>query len=138
MLEWFFNNQSFITWLGIISATTFLVSLLALPWLIGKIPEDYFYDRKLHHNNNHQSKLLFKLAVKIGKNILGLILVSGGLIMLFLPGQGLLTIFMGLFLIDYPKKKLFERRFVKIGFVFKSLNWMRAKGGHSPIKLSED
>ena len=58
--------------------------------------------------------------------------------MLLMPGQGLLTIFRGAVLIDYPKKKLIERRLIKIGFILKGLNWVRIKGGHSSLKLNKD
>jgi hypothetical protein len=76
--------------------------------------------------------------MKIGKNALGLVLLAGGVLMLFLPGQGLLTIFMGAVLIDYPKKKLIERRFIKTAFILKGLNWIRIKGGHSYLRLNKD
>jgi len=36
------------------------------------------------------------------------------------------------------KKKLIERRLIKIGFILKGLNWVRIKGGHSSLKLNKD
>jgi UPF0716 family protein affecting phage T7 exclusion len=71
----------------------------------------------------------------IAKNLLGLVLLAGGILMLFIPGQGLLTIFMGLVLIDYPKKFAFEKKLVSIPAVLKGLNWLRKKAHQPPLKI---
>ena len=138
MFEWLVDNQSLLIWLSFFSAIFFIISLIALPWLVGLIPEDYFFNRTTDPQNANEDNFFYKLVMKIGKNALGLVLLAGGVLMLFLPGQGLLTIFMGAVLIDYPKKKLIERRLIKIGFILKGLNWVRIKGGHSSLKLNKD
>jgi hypothetical protein len=53
--------------------------------------------------------------------------------MLFLPGQGLLTMITGLLLIDYPGKFRLERKIVNTPAVLKSLNWLRAKAKKPPL-----
>jgi len=138
MFEWFVDNRSLLIWLSFFSAIFFIVSLIALPWLVGLIPEDYFFNTTTDSQNANEDNFFYKLAMKIGKNALGLVLLAGGVLMLFLPGQGLLTIFMGAVLIDYPKKKLIERRLIKIGFILKCLYWVRIKGGHSSLRLNKD
>ena len=138
MFEWFVDNRSLLIWLSFFSAIFFIVSLIALPWLVGLIPEDYFFNTTTDSQNANEDNFFYKLAMKIGKNALGLVLLAGGVLMLFLPGQGLLTIFMGAVLIDYPKKKLIERRLIKIGFILKCLNWVRIKGGQSSLRLNKD
>ena len=138
MFEWFVDNQSLLIWLSFFSAIFFIISLIALPWLVGLIPEDYFFNTPINRQNDNEDNFFYKLVMKIGKNILGLVLLAGGVLMLFLPGQGLLTLFMGMVLIDYPKKKLIERRLIKIGFILKGLNWVRIKGGHSSLGLNKD
>jgi hypothetical protein len=138
MFEWFVDNRSLLIWLSFFSAIFFIISLIALPWLVGLIPEDYFFNTATDSQNANEDNFFYKLAMKIGKNALGLVLLAGGVLMLFLPGQGLLTIFMGAVLIDYPKKKLIERRLIKIGFILKCLNWVRIKGGHSSLRLNKD
>jgi hypothetical protein len=55
--------------------------------------------------------------------------------MLFIPGQGLLTIFMGLVLIDYPKKYILERKLVKTPVVLKGINWLRKKANKPPLNV---
>ena len=138
MFEWLADSQSLFIWLSFFSAIFFIISLIALPWLVGLIPEDYFFNTTTDPQNANDDNFFYSLAIKIGKNALGLVLLAGGVLMLFLPGQGLLTIFMGAVLIDYPKKKLIERRLIKIGFILKGLNWVRIKGGHSLLKLNKD
>jgi hypothetical protein len=138
MFEWLVDNQSLLIWLSFFSAIFFIISLIALPWLVGLIPEDYFFNTTTDPQNTNEDNFFYKLVMKIGKNALGLVLLAGGVLMLFLPGQGLLTIFMGAVLIDYPKKKLIERRFIKTAFILKGLNWIRIKGGHSYLRLNKD
>ena len=138
MFEWLDDNQTLLVWLSFCSGIFFIISLIALPWLVGLIPEDYFFNATTDPQNANEDNFFYKLVMKIGKNALGLVLLAGGVLMLFLPGQGLLTIFMGAVLIDYPKKKLIERRLIKIGFILKGLNWVRIKGGHSSLKLNKD
>jgi len=54
--------------------------------------------------------------------------------MLFLPGQGILTMVVGMLLIDYPGKFKLERKVAKTPTIFKGLNWLRAKANKSPLK----
>ena len=138
MFGWLVDNQSLLIWLSFFSAIFFIISLIALPWLVGLIPEDYFFNTPTDLQNDNEDNFFYRLTMKIGKNTLGLVLLAGGVLMLFLPGQGLLTIFMGVVLIDYPKKKLIERRLIEIGFILKGLNWVRIKGGHSSLRLNKD
>lgn len=134
MLEWLSENQTLLTWLSVISLITFVGSLLALPWLVGMIPEDYFLHQRRQPANLKQHHPIVRLLLLIGKNLLGLLLFCGGLLMLFLPGQGLLTIAVGLLLMDYPGKYSLERRIVAYPSILKGINWLRTKGGHSQIK----
>jgi hypothetical protein len=110
-------------------------SIVALPWLAGMIPEDYFLDSKTAQENTNRSPSFLRLLAVAGKNLFGLLLLCAGILMLFLPGQGLLTIIVGLLLLDYPGKKIFERRIVRYKSILQGINWIRVKGGHSSIKL---
>ena len=72
--------------------------------------------------------------VIFSKNLLGYILLLGGVLMLFLPGQGILTMVVGLLLIDYPGKFALEKKIVRTPTVFKGLNWLRSKANKPPLK----
>ena len=55
--------------------------------------------------------------------------------MLFLPGQGLFTIMIGLMLSNYPGKYLIEKRFIAIPSVLKTINWLRKRSDKSPLEI---
>ena len=54
-------------------------------------------------------------------------LLLAGILMLFLPGQGLLTLFLGILLIDFPGKYKTERWLISQPAIANSLNWLRKR-----------
>jgi archaellum biogenesis protein FlaJ (TadC family) len=136
MIELYYSYASILPLVGATSAVIFVISLLSLPWLAAKIPEDYFlHSQRQPAPWQANTGPIFRLLLMIVKNLLGLVLLAGGFLMLFIPGQGLLTIFMGLVLIDYPKKFAFEKKLVSIPAVLKGLNWLRKKAHQPPLKI---
>ena len=127
------EHQYLLWWMGVGSAFVFVISLLSLPWLVAQIPDDYFVPKKRRPTQWKARQPLVRLMVLVGKNCLGYVLLVGGMLMLFLPGQGLLTMVTGLLLIDYPGKFRLERRLVNTPTVRKSLNWLRAKANKPPL-----
>ena len=132
-MSWIDSHSVLVTWMGVSSAVVFVVSLLSLPWLVSLIPEDYFCYRERTPANWKDEHPLVRLILLTLKNLLGMILLIGGIIMLIIPGQGLLTIIMGILLLDYPGKFQLERRIVNIPSVYRSLNWLRKKRGKPPL-----
>ena len=63
------------------------------------------------------------------RNLVALVLLLAGVAMLLLPGQGLLTIVLGIFIADFPGKRGVERRLVANRKVFDAINWVREKKG---------
>ena len=133
MLDALAEHQYLLVWMGIGSAFVFVISLLSLPWLVAQIPDDYFVPKKRRPTQWKARQPLVRLMILVGKNCLGYVLLVGGMLMLFLPGQGLLTMVTGLLLIDYPGKFRLERRLVNTPAVRKSLNWLRAKANKPPL-----
>lgn len=127
------EHQYLLWWMGVGSAFVFVISLLSLPWLVAQIPDDYFVPKKRRPTQWKTRQPLIRLIILIGKNCLGYMLLLGGILMLFLPGQGLLTMITGLLLIDYPGKFRLERKIVNTPTVLKSLNWLRAKAHKPPL-----
>ena len=91
--------------LGLFSLCTFVVSLLAVPWIIGRLPADYFVSHVQHSTQRPRQYLGMGLLRLVLRNIVGALLLLAGVAMLFLPGQGILTIIIGLCLIDFPGKR---------------------------------
>jgi hypothetical protein len=133
LLDWLTQYQHLLVWMGVGSAFVFVISLLSLPWLVAQIPDDYFVPKKRQPTQWKTRQPLIRLIILIGKNCLGYMLLLGGILMLFLPGQGLLTMVTGLLLIDYPGKFRLERKIVNTPAVLKSLNWLRAKAKKPPL-----
>ena len=53
--------------------------------------------------------------------------------MLVLPGQGLITIFIGLMLSNYPGKYKIEKKIIATPKILKSINWLRKKSNEPPL-----
>ncbi|OUS02719.1 hypothetical protein A9Q90_09220 [Gammaproteobacteria bacterium 54_18_T64] len=134
-MAWLAEYQSLFTWLAIFSALTFVISLLTLPWLVARIPCDYFCHQERQPTPLKHTHPMLRAIILVGKNLLGWVLLVGGFIMLFIPGQGLLTIAMGLLLMDYPGKFILERKIASKPKILDSLNWLRAKGGAPALKV---
>ena len=125
-------------WLKVLaafSAVTFVGSLIAVPWLVVRVPEDYFATPRRQSWVVERGHPLVHWLTLIAKNALGCLLLGGGVSMLVLPGQGLLTIVVGLLLIDFPGKYRLERWIVSRPAILRSLNWLRARRGHPPLRL---
>ena len=122
-------------WLALGSALTFIGTLVLVPILVIRIPQDYFVSRKRSTSGWRLLHPVPGLALLVAKNVCGLILILAGVAMLVLPGQGMLTIVLGIMLLNFPGKYRLERRLARVGTIARSINWMRARGGHPPLKV---
>ncbi|MBU0945596.1 MAG: PGPGW domain-containing protein [Proteobacteria bacterium] len=114
--------------LGLISTLTFFLSLLIIPWIICRLPSDFFRHLRDHKKKEDQHPLMM-ILLRLLRNFLGAILLLAGILMLFLPGQGILTIILGIGLLDFPGKRRAKEAFVRRHSVHTGLNWIRDKGG---------
>src|SRR5205814_312186 len=73
------------------------------------------------------------------RNLLGWFLVVLGIILSFpgVPGQGLLTILLGLMVADFPGKRRLEQRFVRWPRVRGPVDALRRKFGREPLRMDE-
>ena len=94
-----------------ISIFIMVISLLSIKWLVNQIPSDYLIKNTTETSFN-KLPVPLRILIFIFKNLLGYLLILGGMIMLILPGQGLLTMMVGLVLSDYPGKKVFEKKII--------------------------
>ena len=126
-------NAEWLAAIGIASAVMFILSLLIVPIIIVRIPEDYFKRSERNVRPWVKHHPILRLLLITGKNLVGFVLLIMGILMLVLPGQGLLTMLFGIALIDFPCKYLLERRIIQIPSVFKSINWIRQKANRNPL-----
>jgi hypothetical protein len=124
--------------LTLLSIATFFGSLIVLRILIIRMPPDYFAGREPAPNRWADSHPAVRMSALITKNVLGAILVVFGVVMLFTPGQGILSILMGLSLLNVPGKRSMERRIVGNPVVLRTLNAVRARAGRQPLVVDSD
>ena len=133
-IQWFANHPEVLIGMGISSIFIFLISILGISWFIAQIPEDYFLRSKRQPSKWQEQKPILRFVVMFGKNLIGLSLIIGGLLMLVLPGQGLLTIVTGLLLVNYPGKYKLEQKLSSVPSIFRALNWIRLKAKKPPLQ----
>jgi hypothetical protein len=104
-----------------------------LPFLLARIPEDYFADPKRHAGGLKTLHPVLYWGLRVIKNLVGWVLVLAGILMLVLPGQGILTIIVGLVLSDFPGKFALERRLASNERILGAINWIRRRSGHRPL-----
>ena len=125
LLERLAEHKPLAITLGLISVGMFVGSLLAVPFLIARAPRDFFA--------NEQKPGARNPALKVLKNVMGLVLVLAGVAMLLLPGQGILTLIVGLALVDIPGKHALLVRMAKRPSAMRALNYVRKKAGREPF-----
>jgi hypothetical protein len=123
LLELISEDTDTILLLAGISLAAFVISLILLPLIIIRLPEDYFV--RMRSKSVQLSPQ--RLALKFLKNLLGVLLLLVGIVMLFIPGQGILTMLFGISLMDFPGKRRLQIRIVRMPRVNRSLNWLREK-----------
>ncbi len=117
------------------SAIGFVGTLIAIPMILVRLPADYFDTRTPRHwmKDHHPALRLSGLVVK---NVVGIVFLLAGFAMLFLPGQGVLTMLIGVSLMDFPKKRELEAKMVGQPTLLGVINAMRHKYGKPPLTLA--
>ncbi len=121
--------------LTVASIIGFIGSLIAIPWILIRLPSDYFDMRVPRHWMKDHHPVL-RITGLIIKNILGTVFLIEGFLMLFLPGQGLLTMLIGISFMDFPCKRKLEVRIICRPALFNAINAMRQKFNKLPLTLS--
>jgi hypothetical protein len=116
----------------------FFGSIALTAWALVRLPADYFRGDK-PHNLWAEHHPALRWVLRVGKNLLGVVLIIAGLIMSIpgVPGQGILTTLLGVMLVDFPGKRQCEQWIVKKRRVRASIDRVRAKFGKAPLILDE-
>lgn len=138
LLERLREHEHLFWWTGGASLAIIVVSALAVPVLIRRMPYDYFLEDSSRSRWMRRRHPAIRLTLLVLKNLLGAVLLAGGVIMLFTPGQGLLTIVVGLFLLNFPGKRRFETWLVSRPPIHRAIGWMRRRAGQRPLELPEE
>lgn len=135
LMSWFEANQLLIEKIGNLSLVVLVVTIVALPIVVKKLPIDYFMSEKREPSWRTRKHPVLWLILGIGKNIVGLLLILAGIVMLVLPGQGTVTILIGLALTNFPGKYKLERRIASQPAVGKTVNKIRELTGEPPLQF---
>ncbi len=119
--------------MGLLSLATFIISLLLIPFLLSLASPNYFLIHTGQMDADKCNRALLCPFLRVLKNILGAFLLLAGFAMLFLPGQGILTILLSLTLLDIPGKQRLLAFSISKPSVRHGLNWIREKTGHAPF-----
>lgn len=124
-------------WFGASSVVFFVGTLIAIPFILVRLPPNYFDERhpRLWMPDHHPVLRLLGFLVK---NAVGAVFLAVGIALLFLPGQGILTILIGVSLLDFPGKRYCERKIVGQPTVLKAINGLRAKYSKPPLTVKDD
>jgi len=126
--------------IAVVSVALFVLSLFLTPYIVARIPADYYSD-----NHDHQSlrkskhRTLVEFILVSIKNVLGALLLLLGIIMIFGPGPGMLIILFGLSIMNFPGKCQLERWIISRPGILQGVNTIRRKHGQPPlIEFRED
>ena len=106
------------------SVLAVVASIVLVPRFLAKLPPNYL-------QKGEEPK--HSLPLRILRNVLGALLVALGVAMLVLPGQGLLTLLVGLLLVDFPGKHELVRRLMSKPKVLSLVNKLRSHHGAGPL-----
>jgi hypothetical protein len=115
---------------------TFTGSLAAILFILVKLPPTYF--QQSHSRNfwvgRHRT---VRWAGLVAKNLVGVVLLLLGILMSLpgVPGQGILTILLGIMLIDLPGKHRLEYKILSRPKVLEKINRWRHKFSKPPLVL---
>lgn len=130
--EWLQSHENLLGWMFGLSLASLVLTALLLPVFVVRLPEDYFLATRQELAGRRG---VVHWIARAGKNLLGFVFVLAGLAMLLLPGQGLLTLLIGLLLLDFPGKRAIERRLARRPKVLGFLNRIRARRGRGPLRI---
>jgi len=140
MPEWLMSQmpEGWSQWQVAAAATAFAVasavaSLAIGGWVLARLPADFFVNHAargtaVRHPVLRILWIVLRNLIGYGLIVLGVLLSLPGV-----PGQGLLTILMGVVLADFPGKFAVERWIVSRRAVSRAINRLRARFGRPPL-----
>ena len=134
LVDWFKAHGALLgAGLGVLGLVMFVGSLLLLPVLVARLPADYFVRTPPPRGARTTGATILELL----RNALGVVLVIGGVIMLVLPGQGILTIAIGLLVMEFPGKRRMQIWILRRPVIRKGINWLRTRADRPPLEFPE-
>jgi hypothetical protein len=126
-IEWHHLGLAVLVWVALTAGSVAIVARIVV-----RLPEDHFVREPAARTP--------WTARRIVRNLVGLVIIAIGLALSIpgVPGQGLLTILVGLFLVDFPRRRQLERALARRAGVIPALNSLRARFGRPPLRPPSD
>ncbi len=117
----------------VLAVSSAVASIVVIGYVLSRLPADYFVNPAARRIVDRHPVVHVLFA--IGRNLLGVVLIVLGAIMSLpgVPGQGILTILMGVMLVDFPGKHHAERWLLTRRGVLAGVNKLRTKMGKPPL-----
>jgi hypothetical protein len=111
------------------------ISVVIVGYVLARLPADYFVNPDAQRPIDRHPVL--KVLAVLTRNVIGYALIALGLALSLpgVPGQGLLTVLMGVMLIDFPGKHRFQRWLVTRRVILGAVNRLRARSGQPPFQM---
>ena len=132
MADWI--SKETLLWVSTASGIGLLILAIVIPWLIVKMPVDYF-SRPTRYNRLDRKPAMVRIPLRILKNILAIVLLVLGGIMFLTPASGLFPILLGVVLADFPGKHKLERWVLCRDSIRNNMNWLRRKFRRKPVEM---
>ena len=138
MFQWIDDHPELLTWITVGSVVMFIATLVVVPMIIARLPADHFQRHMREDHKPPPERYAGPLLIwLIFKNVLGVMFLIAGIAMLVLPGQGVLTMLIGMSLLNFPGKYGMERALVRRRRVLRSLNWIRRRFHREPFVIED-
>ena len=132
--SWLEAHQALALAAALVSGLIALGTAVAMPWIVASLPRDFFTSEAPIASRWAEHHPALRLLLRVGRNALGAALVVAGVAMLVLPGQGLLTMAVGVMLVQFPGKRRLELWIARRRRVWNALNWLRRRMGREPFE----
>lgn len=118
---------------------TLVGSLAFAAYVLVHLPADYFTP-EAKSRRVPQGNPLIRWPLLVLKNLFGLMLVLLGIVLSLpgVPGQGILTILIGVMFLDVPIFRRFEQWIISRKTVLNSVNRLRARYGRDPLRFEPE
>lgn len=140
-MNWFSEFYAGLTWEKVLLTiglfvVSFVISTGVVAIVLVKLPANYFsatHAREFLPNSSWH----VRWGALIVKNIIGVLLILIGIVMSLpgVPGPGVVTILLGLVMMDIPGKRPLEARIIQRPAVLKAINSIRARYNKPPLIL---
>jgi hypothetical protein len=133
IVAWLRSHQNILGWAGLFSLIMMVATLLAVPLIIISLTPQYLNEEK---DRLSETQSPWRWPYLVVKNIMGAVLLLAGVTMLILPDQVLLTLAIGLGLMNFPGKRSLIRRLIGQHRVLRTINRWRAKAQKDPLEVA--